>query len=124
MLINNPSMIQSKGFSPEVAAAYSSYFLMVKEVRDWAGRTIRTASSVVFEQLGLAYLGPIDGHDIAAVETALDHARSLARAPRGERRTRRDPGRGAASTGKDGDPEPSRGPREGRSHRDPATARL
>ncbi|HMC70664.1 MAG TPA: 1-deoxy-D-xylulose-5-phosphate synthase N-terminal domain-containing protein, partial [Mycobacteriales bacterium] len=40
----------------------------------------RTASSVVFEQLGLAYLGPIDGHDIAAVETALDHARSLARA--------------------------------------------
>src|SRR5438270_5857372 len=40
----------------------------------------RTASSVVFEQLGLAYLGPIDGHDIAAVETALNHARSLGRA--------------------------------------------
>ncbi|HEX6402991.1 MAG TPA: 1-deoxy-D-xylulose-5-phosphate synthase [Pseudonocardiaceae bacterium] len=40
----------------------------------------RTASSAVFDQLGLAYLGPIDGHDIAAVETALNHARSLGRA--------------------------------------------
>jgi 1-deoxy-D-xylulose-5-phosphate synthase len=35
-----------------------------------------TARSV-FEQLGLAYLGPVDGHDIAAVEAALDRAREL-----------------------------------------------
>jgi 1-deoxy-D-xylulose-5-phosphate synthase len=38
------------------------------------------APGSVFEQLGLAYLGPIDGHDIAAVEAALHHARSLGRA--------------------------------------------
>ncbi|GIF73876.1 1-deoxy-D-xylulose-5-phosphate synthase [Asanoa siamensis] len=31
----------------------------------------------VFEQLGLAYLGPVDGHDAAAVEVALRKARSL-----------------------------------------------
>jgi 1-deoxy-D-xylulose-5-phosphate synthase len=31
----------------------------------------------VFEQLGLAYLGPVDGHDIAAVEAALGRAREL-----------------------------------------------
>ena len=36
----------------------------------------RTAS--VFEQLGLAYLGPVDGHDTAEVEAALRKARSLA----------------------------------------------
>ncbi|MFN2535758.1 MAG: 1-deoxy-D-xylulose-5-phosphate synthase N-terminal domain-containing protein, partial [Pseudonocardiaceae bacterium] len=40
----------------------------------------RGTSGSVFEQLGLAYLGPIDGHDIAAVEAALHQARSLGRA--------------------------------------------
>jgi len=39
-----------------------------------------SAPSSVFEQFGLAYLGPIDGHDIAAVEAALRQARSLGRA--------------------------------------------
>jgi 1-deoxy-D-xylulose-5-phosphate synthase len=38
------------------------------------------APGSVFEQFGLAYLGPIDGHDIAAVEAALRQARSLGRA--------------------------------------------
>ncbi len=33
----------------------------------------------LFEPLGLAYLGPVDGHDIAAVEQALRAARALAR---------------------------------------------
>ncbi|WP_425427311.1 1-deoxy-D-xylulose-5-phosphate synthase [Actinomadura mexicana] len=33
----------------------------------------------VFQQLGLAYLGPVDGHDIAAVEAALREARDLRR---------------------------------------------
>lgn len=33
----------------------------------------------VFEQLGMAYLGPVDGHDIAAVETALRRAAALGR---------------------------------------------
>jgi 1-deoxy-D-xylulose-5-phosphate synthase len=31
----------------------------------------------VFEQLGLAYLGPVDGHDIPAVEAALHKARDM-----------------------------------------------
>jgi len=31
-----------------------------------------------FEQLGLAYLGPVDGHDVAAVEAMLRKARELA----------------------------------------------
>jgi 1-deoxy-D-xylulose-5-phosphate synthase len=39
-----------------------------------------TAPGSVFEQFGLAYLGPVDGHDIAAVEAALHQARSLRRA--------------------------------------------
>jgi 1-deoxy-D-xylulose-5-phosphate synthase len=39
-----------------------------------------SAPGSVFEQFGLAYLGPIDGHDIAAVEAALHQARSLGRA--------------------------------------------
>jgi 1-deoxy-D-xylulose-5-phosphate synthase len=33
----------------------------------------------VFEQLGLGYLGPVDGHDVAAVQDALRRARSLGR---------------------------------------------
>ncbi len=31
----------------------------------------------VFEHLGLAYVGPVDGHDIPALETRLRHAQSL-----------------------------------------------
>ncbi|MFD3991540.1 1-deoxy-D-xylulose-5-phosphate synthase [Streptomyces sp. NPDC058583] len=33
----------------------------------------------VFENLGLAYIGPVDGHDIAALEEALRHAAGLGR---------------------------------------------
>ncbi len=39
-----------------------------------------TASGNLFRDLGLAYLGPVDGHDIVALETALRRARDL-RAP-------------------------------------------
>ncbi|SNT38721.1 1-deoxy-D-xylulose-5-phosphate synthase [Asanoa hainanensis] len=35
------------------------------------------AAASVFEQLGLGYLGPVDGHDTAAVEVALRKARKL-----------------------------------------------
>ncbi|WP_436536065.1 1-deoxy-D-xylulose-5-phosphate synthase [Actinoplanes sp. HUAS TT8] len=34
----------------------------------------------LFDQLGLAYLGPVDGHDIAATEQALRQARTMNRA--------------------------------------------
>ncbi len=37
-------------------------------------------SRSVFEELGLAYLGPVDGHDIVAVQAALCQARALGRA--------------------------------------------
>ncbi len=39
-----------------------------------AGGEVRS----LFEQLGMAYLGPVDGHDAAAVETVLRKARGLA----------------------------------------------
>jgi 1-deoxy-D-xylulose-5-phosphate synthase len=37
------------------------------------------ARPTVFESLGLAYLGPVDGHDPVALESALRHARALRR---------------------------------------------
>ncbi len=40
----------------------------------------RAVSRSVFEEFGLAYLGPVDGHDIAAVEDALRQAREFGRA--------------------------------------------
>ncbi|MGW4847045.1 1-deoxy-D-xylulose-5-phosphate synthase [Nocardia brasiliensis] len=45
----------------------------LKDLRSgWASRS-------VFEQLGLAYIGPVDGHDVSALEDAFRRARSLAR---------------------------------------------
>lgn len=38
-----------------------------------------TGTGNVFAGLGLAYIGPLDGHDIQALEVALRHARSLRR---------------------------------------------
>lgn len=32
----------------------------------------------IFAELGLTYLGPVDGHDVAALEAALQHAKSVA----------------------------------------------
>lgn len=37
------------------------------------------STPAVFEQLGLAYLGPVDGHDIPALQEALRRARGLGR---------------------------------------------
>ncbi|MFG3104769.1 1-deoxy-D-xylulose-5-phosphate synthase [Streptomyces sp. NPDC048182] len=42
-------------------------------------RTPQPAAGSLFEDLGLAYLGPVDGHDTAALEAALAAARDLAR---------------------------------------------
>ncbi|WP_072751761.1 1-deoxy-D-xylulose-5-phosphate synthase [Rhodococcus maanshanensis] len=39
----------------------------------------RLVANTVFEHLGLAYIGPVDGHDVAALESAFDHAGSLDR---------------------------------------------
>ncbi|MER5862835.1 1-deoxy-D-xylulose-5-phosphate synthase [Kitasatospora sp. NPDC002040] len=38
-----------------------------------------TAAGNLFEQLGLAYLGPVDGHDLTALDLTLRQARALAR---------------------------------------------
>ncbi|MCW2693762.1 MAG: 1-deoxy-D-xylulose-5-phosphate synthase [Mycobacterium sp.] len=40
------------------------------------GREPGSAEPSLFTQLGLAYVGPVDGHDIAAVEQALEQARA------------------------------------------------
>jgi 1-deoxy-D-xylulose-5-phosphate synthase len=40
----------------------------------------RAALAEVFDSLGLAYIGPVDGHDIGEVEAALADARALGRA--------------------------------------------
>ena len=51
----------------------------------WFLRRIKAGAKAVvtpvmlFEELGLTYLGPVDGHDVQAVERALDRARSLRR---------------------------------------------
>jgi 1-deoxy-D-xylulose-5-phosphate synthase len=37
------------------------------------------ATTTIFEAMGLAYLGPVDGHDVASVEAALRQARSAGR---------------------------------------------
>ncbi|MBB5917441.1 1-deoxy-D-xylulose-5-phosphate synthase [Nocardia transvalensis] len=42
-------------------------------------RAGESGSPTVFEQFGLAYLGPVDGHDVAAIESALCRARDLRR---------------------------------------------
>jgi 1-deoxy-D-xylulose-5-phosphate synthase len=45
---------------------------------DPAGRR-PPAGGTLFEQLGLAYVGPVDGHDVLAVVSALQHAVALGR---------------------------------------------
>ena len=40
----------------------------------------QVVSRSVFDELGLTYLGPVDGHDIAAVEASLRQARAVGRA--------------------------------------------
>ena len=45
-----------------------------------AGVRAVVAPVTLFEQLGLTYLGPVDGHDIESLESALRRARTLRRA--------------------------------------------
>jgi 1-deoxy-D-xylulose-5-phosphate synthase len=46
-----------------------------KRVKEGAKALV--APRVVFEDLGWQYAGPVDGHDLAALERALDHARRV-----------------------------------------------
>jgi len=52
--------------------AYKSLHAAKKGIKDW------WAPQGLFEDLGMKYIGPIDGHNMAAVEEALAHARSYA----------------------------------------------
>ncbi len=66
---------QALSHTPVVGGAmYSAMHGMKKGLKDMV------APQGMFEDLGLKYLGPIDGHDEAAVESALRRARSF-RAP-------------------------------------------
>jgi 1-deoxy-D-xylulose-5-phosphate synthase len=60
-----------RSYSPTVGVV-GSHLAALRE----AGRRGEVRS--LFEQLGLAYLGPVDGHDAAAVEAMLRKARKLA----------------------------------------------
>jgi 1-deoxy-D-xylulose-5-phosphate synthase len=52
---------------------------LARLTRPAAGSGAASRPGNVFESLGLAYLGPVDGHDIAALEAALSRARELRR---------------------------------------------
>ncbi|MFC6153170.1 1-deoxy-D-xylulose-5-phosphate synthase [Nocardioides yefusunii] len=52
-------------------AAYDALHAMKKGVKD------ALAPQGLFEDLGLKYVGPVDGHDLAAVERALTHAKKF-----------------------------------------------
>jgi 1-deoxy-D-xylulose-5-phosphate synthase len=47
----------------------------VKRVKE--GAKVMVADRVIFEDLGWQYAGPVDGHDIAALERALDHVKRV-----------------------------------------------
>jgi 1-deoxy-D-xylulose-5-phosphate synthase len=52
-------------------AVYSAMHGMKKGIKDWV------APQGMFEDLGLKYLGPVDGHDVPAIESALRRARAF-----------------------------------------------
>ncbi|HEU4675215.1 MAG TPA: 1-deoxy-D-xylulose-5-phosphate synthase [Motilibacteraceae bacterium] len=64
-----------RSYAPTVGAVAEHLATLRDPVRDTPGQ----AGSTVFEQLGFAYLGPVDGHDVEAVEAALSRARDLGR---------------------------------------------
>ncbi|MEE2522695.1 1-deoxy-D-xylulose-5-phosphate synthase [Pseudarthrobacter sp. J75] len=51
---------------------YKSLHAMKKGIKDW------WAPQGMFEDLGMKYIGPVDGHDLAALEHALSTARTYA----------------------------------------------
>ncbi|MGN6334317.1 MAG: 1-deoxy-D-xylulose-5-phosphate synthase [Motilibacteraceae bacterium] len=64
-----------RSYAPTVGAVAAHLARLRDPVSDTAGQ----GGTTVFEQLGFAYLGPVDGHDVEAVEAALSRARDLAR---------------------------------------------
>ena len=46
---------------------------MKKGIKDW------WAPQGMFEDLGMKYIGPVDGHDLQAMENALVHGQELRR---------------------------------------------
>ncbi|MFB7867964.1 1-deoxy-D-xylulose-5-phosphate synthase [Streptomyces sp. NPDC056069] len=52
---------------------------LLSSLHDSAESAGPSAAPTVFEDLGLQYIGPVDGHDIAALEAALQQARDVRR---------------------------------------------
>jgi 1-deoxy-D-xylulose-5-phosphate synthase len=61
-----------RSYSPTVGSL--SEHLAVLRLRAGNVRPIRSAGGNLFENLGFAYIGPVDGHDIVALEHALRQA--------------------------------------------------
>ncbi|GLW09391.1 1-deoxy-D-xylulose-5-phosphate synthase [Microtetraspora sp. NBRC 13810] len=57
----------TRSYAPTIGGL-ADHLAVLREGQSWPG---------VFEQLGLSYLGPVDGHDIEALESALTRAREL-----------------------------------------------
>jgi 1-deoxy-D-xylulose-5-phosphate synthase len=66
-----------RSYSPTVGSL--SEHLGVLRLRAANVRLIRSAGGNLFESLGFAYIGPVDGHDIPALEQALRRAIGLGR---------------------------------------------
>jgi 1-deoxy-D-xylulose-5-phosphate synthase len=64
-----------RSYAPTVGALAGQ----LAAVRTGTAGTHENPAAAVFERLGLRYLGPVDGHDVAQVEDALRLARSLRR---------------------------------------------
>ncbi|TGB13374.1 1-deoxy-D-xylulose-5-phosphate synthase [Streptomyces sp. MZ04] len=66
-----------RSYSPTIGG-FASHLAALRPGAD-AGETAATAPQTLFENLGLAYIGPVDGHDLTALEETLKTARSLER---------------------------------------------
>lgn len=49
--------------------------------RIYRGAKAAFMPTMLFEELGFTYIGPVDGHDIAGIETALEQAKSIENEP-------------------------------------------
>ncbi len=72
-------VLNDNGRSYSPTAGSLSEHLRVLRLADAGVRPIRSARGNLFETLGFTYIGPVDGHDIRALERALRQAIGLGR---------------------------------------------
>lgn len=68
-----------RSYAPTVGGLASHLATLRRPGRDSGAPSPRPDGPNVFESLGFSYLGPVDGHDIGALEGALRQARALRR---------------------------------------------